>query len=75
MINERYSHYGWFFMCPVYIGNLESEAPFVDARLRCLEWWHDVNLFIFGICVLIMEAINPEYEPMFPLRLTGEIQR
>jgi hypothetical protein len=75
MINERYSHYGWFFMCPVYIGNLDSAAPYVDARSTWLEWWHDVNLAIFSVCVMIMEGINPEYEAMFPLYLTGEIKR
>jgi len=75
MIPDQYTHYGWLFMCPVYVGGLNSEAPYINARSALIDWWLNFNLGLFGVCVFCMELIDPDYEPMFPIRLTGEIKR
>lgn len=71
----NYTHKGWFFLCPVYLNPDEGEGMAVDARRPWLDWWFSVNELIFGLTVCIMTAINPEYEPMFPFRVTGEIDK
>lgn len=69
----EYTHKGWFFMCPVYLNADDGEGMYVDARWWWLDWWFSVNNAIFAALVYIKTAINPDYEPMFPFRVTGEL--
>lgn len=68
-----YTQKGWFFLCPIYLDMTNEDCPVVDARFQWLEWWHDVNLWFFGVLTGMILMVNPEHEPMFPLRITGEI--
>jgi hypothetical protein len=74
LMKEHFTHYGWFFMCPIYLNANEGDGMAVEARHWMLEPWFTVNELIFAACVWIMTSINPEYEPMFPFRVTGEIK-
>jgi hypothetical protein len=75
VIPDIYTHYGWLFMCPVYVGRADSDGPHMNVRWEWLEWWFNVNMWLFSMSVPIMEMIDPDYEPMFPIRLTGAIPR
>jgi hypothetical protein len=72
-IAMKYTHKGWFFMCPVYLNADDGEEMAVEARHEWLEWWFDVNNWIFSVMVLIVSFFNPDYEPMFPFRVTGKL--
>jgi hypothetical protein len=69
----EYTHKGWFFMCPIYLNANDGEGMAVEARLAILEPWFDVNRYLFSLCAWLMTAIDPNYEPMFPFRVTGEL--
>jgi len=70
----KYTHKGWFFLCPIYLNADDEEEMAVEARYEWLEWWFTVNLWIFGTLVLLIELVNPEYEPEFPFIVTGEVK-
>ena len=72
---ERFSHCGWFYACPVYIGNLESEGPTIAARNFVPEWWLTVNEFVLGACIFVLSNLDPEWEPVFPIRVTGKLKK
>lgn len=67
-------YYGWFFACPIYVGNIERPDPLVMVRWWVPEWWLDLNEWCFGVCVMLVQMVNPECDPMFPLRITGPLE-
>ena len=44
------THKGWLGLCPVYFGDIDSEAPVVEPRWACVRWWSSpgVGLWIPG---------------------------
>lgn len=78
-IKRHFTHIGWYFFVPIYIG-LDSEdevdveeAPNVSVRNGCPEWLMDAADLIFGIAVALRLKLDPDYEPLFPFRITGTI--
>lgn len=69
----RLTHKGWFGICPVYIGGLESGVPALFERSTLFVPLFDVSEFLFGICVAVLQWFKPEYEPAFPIYITGEL--
>ena len=69
----KLTHKGWFGFCPVFFGNLESVAPLVVERHWLLLPIMILNEWIFGGMFFFATLINPEYEPEWPLRVTGEL--
>lgn len=76
LYDGRFRYKGWFFACPVYMNFEEDQfgefGAEVEARHEWLEWWFSVNEFFVGISIWLMSLLNPEYEPAFPFRVTGE---
>ena len=70
-----YTHKGWIGLCPVYISGPDTDCPAVDARHAWLEWLHDLSLFIYGVCFHIAGMINPEFDPAWPIKITGELRK
>jgi len=70
----KYTHKGWFFLCPIYLNADDGEGMAVEARYEWLEPWFTVNYWIFDAMVFLMTLINPEYEPEFPFHVTGEVK-
>ena len=69
-----YTHKGWIFgVVPVYLGNLESGAPNVEVRRWVPEWWFDLWAAMFDLFTMVACAVNPWFEPMFPIVETGEL--
>lgn len=66
MTSVTITHKGWFGLCPVYMGDLGSDAPFVAARSPWLEPLFDLSKGIFRIAHLW-------FAPTWPLFVTGEL--
>lgn len=67
------THKGWFGFCPVFIGGLDSDAPLIVER-----HWMALPLFmlseaIFSIIFMVCSMLDPEFQPTWPIRITGEI--
>lgn len=73
-LGTTFTHRGWFCgLVPVYIGNLESEAPLLVERNGIPEWWHSFVEALFGTFVFVATMLAPDYEPMYPIIVTGLI--
>lgn len=73
-VDFKPTHKGFLFGVPVYIADLDSEAPQIGARWSCIEWVLDLMESLFGCYCFVMCSINPEFEPMYPIKVTGEIE-
>lgn len=69
----KLTHYGWWLFCPVKLGCLDEEAPFIAPRwplctpLYYLAW--GIQSLVIGLCSIAFE----DYEPMWYFKVTGEI--
>jgi hypothetical protein len=70
-----YTHYGWFGCVPVKIAGLDSDAPTLTARWRILEWLFDLQQVVQGLAIGACSLMNPQYEPMWKIRVSREIRR
>lgn len=68
-----YTHKGWFGLCPVYVGNLDGGAVELEARHWTLEWLFDLSEIILGICFACNALIDPHFDAMWPIKLTGKL--
>ena len=73
MSEATLTHKGWFLLCPVYFADLESTAPIVEPRWACVQWLEDVSLALFDAVVSVRMALDPYFEPSFPLLVTGRL--
>lgn len=69
------THKGWFLLCPVYFGQLDSPAPVVEPRWACVRWLEDVSLALFDAVVSVRMCLDPYFEPSFPLFVTGKLAK
>ena len=63
----KFTHIGWFGVVPVRIANLDSEAPYLEARWLP-DWAVDIQALIFYIIGCLLPG-----RPMFPIKITGEL--
>jgi hypothetical protein len=73
MNTPKFTHKGWFMWCPIKIAEPDSHAPTVAARWLILEPWFTVNEAWQALMIFVLSSLNPDYEPMFMLKITGEI--
>lgn len=72
---ESFTHKGWFGICPVYVGDLETDCPNVTPRW---ENWVTTALFLvshysFMAFFTVADIVNPDWQPGFPLLITEEL--
>lgn len=72
-MKATYTHKGWFGICPVYLAKIETDAPVVEPRWRFLGCLLVLSEAVFGLIIYIATAINPDYEPAWPLLITGQL--
>lgn len=74
-IERDFTHYALFCgVVPVYYKEIPPDGCCMAVRNWWPEWLMDAAEFVFGCCVNFMSAIDPEYVPMYPIRLTKEIK-
>lgn len=73
-ILKEFTHYGWFGLCPVYLGGVETDDPKVAERNGIPEWWFDFNELIFQALNASIQAFKPEHEPVYMIRVGCEIE-
>ena len=73
-LGTRFTHYGWFCgVVPVYLGDLEDEAPLVAERNGIPEWVLSLASALFGAFIKVAAAIAPDCVIQLPLVVTGPI--
>lgn len=73
-LGSTFTHTGWFVgLVPVYVGNLEAEAPTVAERNGVPEWCFSLAELLFDAFCMASQAVNPAFVPAFPILITGPI--
>lgn len=71
MNTVTFTHKGWFGLCPVYFADLNSDAPHVHERHWALKPLMVVSEWMWGAMFWLASVVNPDYEPEWPLHITG----
>ncbi len=72
-MKNKYTHKGFFCgIVPIYLDMTDEECPLVVERHWSLLPLFIMTEFVFGICVFLRTLVDLEYEPMYPLKITGE---
>lgn len=64
-------HKGWFWICPIYLMDLETEEPKVWARLAILEPLFTICQWFESARIMVSSMLIEDYEPEFMFRITG----
>lgn len=69
----KLTHKGWFGLCPVYFADIDSDAPLAEPRHWSLGWLMHLSVAIYSAVIFMKTVIDPEWMPVWPLRVTGEL--
>ena len=70
----KFTHYGWFGICPVMLADLESGSPVIHERWKLLP---------LMVCSEVLMALymnnrkyfDKDYEALFPIKVIGEFKK
>lgn len=70
---QLYSHVGWFGICPVYVGELDSDEPHITPRVEnwFFEFLFEVSVAGFETFFTAADLLFPKWQPGYPLFITG----
>jgi len=69
-----FTHKGWFCgIVPVYLNMNDKECPLIIERHWIFGPLFVMTEWVFGFCILIRTFVDKEYDPMFPIKITGEL--
>ncbi len=68
----KFTHKGWFGFCPVYLADTFSGNPIVVPRHGYLRPLLDLAIAVQEISIGVCTLMNPHWEPMWKIRLTGK---
>jgi hypothetical protein len=71
---ERFTHYGWLGLCPVYVDTRDAEEPLVTERNGVPEWWFNLQVIAFQGINAAMYYADPTYRGYFPIRVGRKIE-
>lgn len=72
-LGTRYTHRGWMWFCPIYIGALDTDCPDVCERNWVPAWVFDLAAGIEHAMLWVMAAIDPDFEPAFAFYFTDRL--
>ncbi|WP_044469785.1 hypothetical protein [Mannheimia massilioguelmaensis] len=67
---EGFTHKGKLFGIPVFIADIESEAPKIITANFIPEWVLDVAESIYFMIESLVNAYNPSYDPCYKIYIT-----
>ncbi|WP_421696909.1 hypothetical protein [Ancylobacter sp.] len=65
---------GWFGLCPVYIGDLHTGCPLLVERHWSLLPLMMLSEWFFAAIMFVKSWQDPEWEPAWPIKVTGDIE-
>ena len=72
-IKKDYDSYGLFIgILPVYIGDIHGECR-LSERNWIPEIAFDIVEGLFGVFCEVSCIINPDFDPVFPIKITGRL--
>ena len=74
-LGAKYTHSGWFLgLVPVYLGDIDSDTPVVAERNWVPEWYFWLVEAVFGLFCWANSILFKDFEPAFPIVITGRIE-
>lgn len=68
------THKGLMYgIVPVFLDMRHEDMPGVAGRNAACELLLDICEGLFGICVFLRSCVDRDYEPVYPVMVTGEL--
>lgn len=76
---QLFTHTAWFGVCPVYVADLDTDCPHMTPRTE--NWFFNSLFFVshwafvayFVVADIVATLVKSDYEPGFPIVVTGEL--
>lgn len=72
---QLFTHEGWFGICPVYVADIESDAPHLTPRVE--NWFYESLFWVshgaFMAFFTVTDFLFPAWQVGYPIFLTGEL--
>lgn len=69
-----FTHKGWCGFCPIYLSDIYSNCPGVIARHPLLHPLLKLNIWLQECAIGFCTMINPEWTPVWKLRVTASLE-
>jgi len=69
----QFTHKGWMLFCPIKLANVDSDGPTIAARWAVLEPLLTVAEWVQSLVIGLCSLTNPDYEPQWYFKVTGEL--
>jgi len=70
----NWTHKGLFLsFIPVLVADIECADPVMTGRWFWADWLFYIAEPPFNLFLMVMSFMNPDFEPSFPVRITGTI--
>lgn len=69
----KYTHYGWFGFCPVYISDPYGPCPELTHRHEWLAWVLQLNIKLQEMAIFVCSMMDPYWTPVWKIRLSGKL--
>lgn len=70
--NHGLTHHGSYYGIPLWMGDIDSEAPLMFAKWAPLDFMIEVFSLVEGLLFPLVHG--PDAQPMFMFRVKGEIK-
>lgn len=67
------THKGWFLLCPVLLADVETGCPYMETRRFIPEWWFTFNAGMVDLVLFMADTMG--IEPLYPILITGEVEK
>lgn len=74
LLSEGYTHYGKLWGIPIYVGDIDSEAPVIQTANFIPQWVLDVGDYICLTMLSYKYRDDPSFEPGFPIYIGKPIK-
>lgn len=72
-MNRKYTHKGWMGFCPIYLRDPYTNNPSITPRRSWLMPVLKLNIFLQELAIGACSLVNPHWEPVWKIRLTGKL--
>jgi len=70
----RRTHTGSFLGVPVYLDMTNPDIPTIEGRYLGCDYAIWLMELLFGVFCTFVSMFNPDFEPLFPIKITGVIE-
>ena len=70
---SKFTHYGWFSFCPVYIADPYTNNPTLRSRRVWMQPLLKLAVAVQSLAIGVCTMMNPDWIPTWKIKITGKV--